>query len=91
MLGDSTSEEIDGPKKSARSCYRAAYMNARLHHLRRPPLHVSGTRESRGYPMHGEPQSVRTIYRQTECFRNADNNLRDWARSMAAPAFGQIC
>jgi hypothetical protein len=24
MLGDPTSEEEDGPKKSARSCYRAA-------------------------------------------------------------------
>jgi hypothetical protein len=48
---------------------------------------VSGTRESRGCPMHGEPQSVPIIYRHTECFRNADNNLRDWTRSVHAPAF----
>ena len=45
-------------------------------HLSALPIHVSGTRESRGCPMHVEQQSVGTIYRQSGCFRNGDNDLR---------------
>jgi len=52
------------------------FMLASVLHLQRPIRHVFGTRESRRRPMHGEQQSVVTIYRRTECFRNADNDLR---------------
>jgi len=45
-------------------------------HLSALPIHVFGTRESREYPMHVEQQSVGTIYRQSGCFRNGDNDLR---------------
>ena len=45
-------------------------------HLSALPIHVFGTRESRECPMHVEQQSVGTIYRQSGCFRNGDNDLR---------------
>jgi len=45
-------------------------------HLSALPIHVFGTRESRECPMHAEQQSVGTIYSQSWCFRNSDNDLR---------------
>jgi len=33
-------------------------------------------RESHGFLMHGQQQSVGTIYRRPVCFRNGDNDLR---------------
>jgi hypothetical protein len=45
-------------------------------HLSALPIHVFGTRESRGCPMHVEQQSVGTIYRESGCLRNGDNDLR---------------
>jgi len=37
-------------------------MSSWVLHFRRASIHVFGSRESRGYPMHEAPQSVRTIY-----------------------------
>jgi hypothetical protein len=45
-------------------------------HLSALPIHVFGTRESRECPMYAEQQSVGTIYSQSGCFRNSDNDLR---------------
>ena len=74
-LGDSTSKE-GAVQKSPRGRVTGPRYDFLCTSPSALPLHVSGTRESREYPMHWEQQSVPTIYRQTECFRNGDNNLR---------------